>query len=165
MWQCFLQTTADGRVCPFGPIFVRKAWKSFGHFRSVLGPKIAHYFQGWSFFQNGGAFLDLSGRRPSFTVKPSRICEFVSFLPRLNGNDHPQVLSKPGLCQVHFDFGAHILGVVGSMQGNGRNRRPNYGYQNQSTPIIDLLSTKLRNGPSHLVLVRNYQNSQIRQQQ
>ena len=71
----------------------------YGHFQSVLGPKIDRYFQGWSFFQNGGAFLDLSGRRPSFTIKPSRICEFVSFLQGLNGKDHSQVLSKAGLCQ------------------------------------------------------------------
>ena len=90
---------------------------------------------------------------------------FGHFLPRLNGNDHPQVLSKPGLCQVHFDFGAHNLEVVGSMGGNEWSCGPNYGYQNQSDHIKDLLSTKLKNGPSHLVMVRNYQNSQIRQQQ
>ena len=32
--------------------------KKIFHVQSVLGPKIARYFQGWSFFQSKKIFLD-----------------------------------------------------------------------------------------------------------
>ena len=79
---------------------------------------------------------------------------FGRFLPRTSGNIHLQVYSKAGLCWAHFDLCNHIMGAAGGMELEGRNCGPKYGYLNQSAPGKDLLSTKLRSGCSHLVLVK-----------
>ena len=65
-----------------------------------------------------------------------------------------------GYCWAHFDLCTHILGAAGGMEREGRNCGPKYGYLKQSAPSKDLLSTLLRSGCSHLVFVRNDQNSQ-----
>ena len=114
-------------------------------FMSCLECENGHFL--WDFSNVGGKTIFHYISNPNF----------VNFG---SGNNHSQVQSKADLCLAHFDLGTHILGASGSMERDERICGPKQGYLNQSAPSKDLLSTKVGNGCSHLVLVRNDQNSQ-----
>ena len=115
MRQYFLQTTAVGWVGPFATckFCLREDGmeKDSAIFEMFQAPKQPVTFRGGHFSR----ILDLSGRGPSFTIKPGQICESWSFFTKTKWEQPLQIQSKASLYQVHLDFSNHILRAAGSM--------------------------------------------------